>query len=60
MRVVTSAIGEASTSRVTVGVGHEGVEAGPRIEEARVEGALASEAMDVDTTGAGLTCVCHS
>jgi hypothetical protein len=46
-----SAVGEASASEVAAGVGHEGVEAGLRIEEGRVDGALATEAMDVNTTG---------
>ena len=37
-------------SEIAVGVGREGVEAGLGTEEARVDGAPATEAMDVDTT----------
>ena len=51
MRVTASTIGGASASEVAAGVGHEGGKAGPGTEEARVEGAPASEAMDVNTMG---------
>ena len=60
MRVATSAVGEAPATEIAVEVGREGVEAGPKVEEARVEGALASEAMDVDTTGRFDAHVCRS
>ena len=46
-----SAVDGASASKVAAGVGREGGEAGPGTEEARVEGAPALEAMDVNTTG---------
>ena len=44
-------VGEASINEVAARVGHKGGEAGPGTEEARVEGAPALEAMDVNTTG---------
>ena len=50
-RVATSAIGGVFASEVAARVGHKGGEAGPGTEEARVEGAPALEAMDVNTTG---------
>ena len=50
-RVTGSAVSKASSSEITTGVGHEGVEAGLGTKEARVEGAPASEAMDVNTMG---------
>ena len=51
MRVVAFAIGEVSASEIAARVGREGVEVGLGIEVARVDGAPATEAMDVDTTG---------
>ena len=42
-----SAIGEASTSEITAGASHKGV----GTEEARVDGAPAIEAMNVNNTG---------
>ena len=46
-----SAAGEASASKVAARVCREGAEAGLAIEEGCADGALAIEAMDVDTTG---------
>ena len=46
-----STIGEASTSEIAAGVSREGVKAGLVTEGARVDGAPATEAMDVDSTG---------
>ena len=51
MRVTASTVGEVSGSDIAAGVGREGVEAGLGTEEARVDGAPATEAMDVDTIG---------
>ena len=51
MRVMASAVGEASTGEVAAGVDCEGAKAGPRTEEAQVGGAPASEDKDVDTMG---------
>ena len=51
MRVAASTIDGASASKIATGVGREGVEAGLGTEEARVDGAPATEAMDVDTIG---------
>ena len=51
MRVAASTVGKTSASEIAARVGREGVEAGLGTEEARVDGAPATEAMDVDTTG---------
>ena len=46
-----SAVDGASASKVAAGVGREGADAGLETEEGRVDGAPATDAMDVDTTG---------
>jgi len=50
-RVTACAVGEASANEVATGVGREGADAGLETEEGQVDGAPATDAMDVDTTG---------
>jgi hypothetical protein len=49
--VIASVVGDTSASEATIRMGREGVRAGPRTDEGRVDGAPTIEAMDVNTIG---------
>lgn len=50
-KVVVSAAGEATASEAKVVAPHDGVESGYGIDEGQLDASLATNAMDVDTTG---------